>query len=280
MPKVAWVTGASGLIGSHLLGVPRASHWQVRALTHQQLDLCNSTALQAAFNSDKPELIFHCAALTRSQECEQNPALAWRINFYATQQLCDLAANARLIFFSTDLVFDGCVGHYDERAEVNPQMVYAETKAAAERIVLAHPNHTVVRTSLNAGPSPTGDRAFDELLRGAWARGETPRLFMDEFRTPIGAEVTARAVWEMAEQGLAGLYHVAGAQRLSRFEIGQLLAARWPELHPKIEACSLKQFTGAPRPPDTSLDCRKVQQTLSFRLPGFAEWLEQKPRKD
>jgi hypothetical protein len=66
---------------------------------------------------------------------------------------------------------------------------------------------------------------------------------------------------------------------LSRFEIGQLVAARCPELHPGISAGSLRDYEGAPRPPDTSLNCGRAQARLSFRLAGLREWLAGNPHE-
>ncbi|MFO1476921.1 MAG: sugar nucleotide-binding protein [Verrucomicrobiota bacterium] len=168
-------------------------------------------------------------------------------------------------------------GNYDESSPVNPLSVYAETKLAAERVVLANPRHTVVRTSLNAGVSPTGDRAFNEQMRRAVAAGQELSLFTDEFRSPIVAIETARAVWELAAGVRTGLYHVAGSERLSRWEIGTLLAARWTNLKPSIRPESLKDYQGAPRSPDTSLNCAKAQKLLSFPLPRFSDWLRRHP---
>ena len=250
---------------------------RVVALTRQRLDLTDSAAVRAAFRRDDPQLVIHCAALSKSPDCEANPALARKLNVEVTALLAELAAEIPLVFLSTDLVFDGRTGNYDEAAPVNPLSVYAETKAAAEQILLANPNHTVIRTSLNGGTSPTGDRGFNEQMRRAWQAGQSMRLFTDEFRSPIPAEVTARAIWELASQRKPGLYHVAGSERLSRWQIGQLLAARWPDLKPQIEPGSLKQYRGAPRAPDTSLNCAKAQKLLSFRLPGLTEWLATHP---
>ncbi len=141
----------------------------------------------------------------------------------------------------------------------------------------ANPKHLIIRTSLNGGTSPTGNRGFNEVIRRAWQAGQVVKLFTDEVRSPIAAEVTARAVWELANQGQTGVYHVAGSERLSRYQIGQLLAARWPQLKPRIEPSSVKEYTGAPRAPDSSLNCAKAQQLLSFRLPGLTEWLAAHP---
>jgi dTDP-4-dehydrorhamnose reductase len=276
---LAWVTGAAGLIGHALVqSSPRcAPSWRVHGLTRDRLDLLEFDAVRRLFRQDSPALIIHCAALTHTPTCEQNPDLARRVNVDATAALAELAKDILLVFFSTDLVFDGRAGNYDESAAVNPLSLYAQTKATAERIVLANPKHIVIRTSLNGGTSPTGDRGFNEQLRRAFASGQKSTLFTDEFRCPIPAVETARAVWELAAVNRPGLYHVAGAERLSRWQIGQLLAARWPQLHPKIEPGSLAQYRGAPRAPDTSLNCAKAQALLSFPLPRLSEWLGAHP---
>jgi dTDP-4-dehydrorhamnose reductase len=199
------------------------------------------------------------------------------LNVEVTEHLAHLAADIPFVFFSTDLVFDGRKGNYSENDAPNPLSVYAETKVAAERVVLANPRHTVVRTSLNAGVSPAGHRAFNEQMRAAWEGGETLTLFTDEFRCPIPAVVTARAVWELVQRDTPGLYHLVGAERLSRWEIGRLLAKRWPTLNPKMRAGSLQDYPVAPRSADTSLNCAKAQALLSFSLPKFSQWLEENP---
>ena len=268
---IAWITGAGGLIGSWLARTAPtfAPEWTVVGLTRQQLDLTDPAAVQAQFRLQLPRLLIHCAALTRSPDCEANPARARKLNVEVTALLAELSQNIPLVFFSTDLVFDGKTGNYDEAAPVQPLSVYAETKAQAERIVLANPLHSVIRTSLNGGLSPTGDRGFDEQMLRAWRAGRTLKLFVDEFRCPIFAEATARATWELIARNQPGLYHVAGSQRLSRWEIGQIIAARRPDSNPRIEPASLKDYEGAPRSPDTSLNCAKAQALLSFPLPGL-----------
>ncbi len=274
-----WITGAGGLIGSYLLRTAAefAPNSHVRGLTRSAIDLTDATALRQLFHHDKPDLILHCAALSKTVACQQDPELAHALNVEVTARLAELAAHIPLIFFSTDLVFDGLQAPYDELALVHPLNVYADTKVAAEQIVLANPEHTVVRTSLNGGISPTGDRGFNEEMRRAWQVGKTLNLFTDEYRCPIPAAVTARAVWELAAQNQPGLYHLAGRERLSRWQIGQLLAARWPQLHPHLEPGSLKDFRGQPRSPDVTMNCAKIQKLLSFPLPGLTDWLNAHP---
>jgi len=273
--RSVWITGAGGLIGNYLVQTaPQfAPQFHVRALTRAGLDLENVAAVRAAFHRESPRLVIHCAGLTNTPSCEQNPALANKLNVEVTSALAELAEDIPFIFFSTDLVFDGRAGDYDESAPVNPLSAYGKSKVAAEQVVLANPKHTIVRTSLNFGQSPTGNRAFNEQMRSAVARGETLNLFTDEYRCPLPAEVTARAVWELAAQEKPGVYHLAGSERLSRWEIGQALAEYWAPVKVKMEPGSIRDFHGLPRSPDTSFNCAKIQKLLTFPLPKFKEWL-------
>ena len=280
-PRRAWITGAGGLIG-HCLAqtkTPAAARFDIVPLTRPLLELTDFASVEKRFRADQPSLIIHCAALSQSPACQADPGLAKKINFQAAAHLAVLAAEIDFIFFSTDLVFDGRKGNYIETDAVNPLGVYAETKVQAEQAVLANPRHTVIRTSLNSGASPTGTSAYNEQMQAAWKKGLAVKLFFDEFRSPIPASVTARAVWELAGQRPSGLYHLAGSERLSRAAIGELAAARHPQLNPRIQTCSLREYQGAPRPENASLNCSKIQKLLSFPLPGLSQYLRVHPEE-
>ncbi|HEX4342951.1 MAG TPA: SDR family oxidoreductase [Verrucomicrobiae bacterium] len=278
---LAWVTGSAGLIGSYFLKTAStlASQWRVRGLTRDAFDLLDFGAVHREFENDKPQLIIHCAAVSTVADAESNPALARQMNVELTRVLMELTAGIQFVFFSTDVVFDGKNGNYSERDAVNPLHLYGETKATAEQMVLQNPRHIVVRTSINGGISRTGNRGFNEQIRRAQESGKMMNLFTDEFRSAIPAAETARAVWELVNRNCAGLFHVAGATRLSRWDIGQLLAKRSPELAANIQPASAKNFPGPPRALDTSLNITKVQRALSTPLPGLGEWLDANPHE-
>src|SRR5580692_2692638 len=143
--RLAWITGANGLIGNYLVQTaPRfASRWRVRALTREQFDLLDFDAVRREFQKDKPQLVIHCAAISDVGEAQKNPAVARRVNVKMTQMLAELLAEIKFIFFSTDLIFDGYRGNYIETDVPNPLHVYGETKFAAEQIVLKNPRHLV-----------------------------------------------------------------------------------------------------------------------------------------
>jgi dTDP-4-dehydrorhamnose reductase len=246
-------------------------------LSRADLDITDFAAVEQRFQAEAPQTIIHCAAMSSSADCQVNRTLATNVNTNATAHLAESARDIRFIFFSSDLVFDGKKGNYVETDTVNPLSFYGETKVAAEEIVLKNPRHIVVRTSVNSGASPKGNTAYNELLREGWLRGKTARLFSDEYRSPIPASVTARAIWELAAKAPGGIYHLAGSERLSRAQIGQLAAARHSDLNARIEVCSLREYAGAPRPADVSLNCAKLQNMLSFPLPGLTQWLRENP---
>lgn len=270
-PRV-WITGAGGLIGHHLVlaATKFAPHFHVIPLTHEDLDVTDFAAVGKKFRADRPQWVIHCAAVSRAADCQANPAAARRLNVDAAAHLAALTADSAFIFFSSDLVFDGRKGGYVESDSPNPLNFYGETKAAAEEIILRNRRHIVLRAGLNSGASLSGRRSFNEGMVAVWRAGGSVKLFIDEFRCPLPAAVTARAVWELARPGCAGLYHLAGSERLSRVEIGRVVAARHPELEARIEVSSRREYTGPPRPADVSLHCGKVQALLSFPLPAFS----------
>jgi dTDP-4-dehydrorhamnose reductase len=273
--SMVWITGAGGLLGNLLLksAARFAPGRSVIGVTREWLDLADFAAVRRVFREQRPEAVIHCAAMSKTPACQASPELAHRINVELTALLAELASGQPFLFFSTDLVFDGRKGNYVESDAPHPLNTYAETKVAAEQAVLRNPRHTIIRTSINYGVSPTGDRSFNEEMAAAWRAGRALNLFTDEFRCPIPAEVTARAAWELLHRGATGLFHVAGAERLSRCEIGQLVAARHPELHPRLQAGSIQDYTGPARSPDTSLNCAKAQALLTFPLPRFSDWM-------
>ena len=278
--QLVWITGANGLLGSYLVraAAKHAPQYRIRPVTRADFDLLDFAAVEREFNRDKPQLVIHCAAITVVSDAQKNPELARRINVDVTGHLAQLASDSRLILFSTDLVFDGRKGDYVETDTPNPLHVYGETKVAAEEIVLKNPSHLVVRTSINSGISTSGNRAFNEQLHRSFQQaGQGMTMFTDEFRCPIPAVETVRAVWELAAKNCTGLYHVAGAEKLSRFQIGELLVKRWPDVKTTIKAGLAKDFQGPPRALDTSLNISKVQNILSKPLPRFSEWLAANP---
>ena len=281
MKPLVLVTGAAGLIGQYMnRTAPRwAPEWDVHGLTRKDADLTDMSRVTDLYRTLKPLAMIHCAALSRTKDCEQDPEKARRINVEATAHLAQLSQDIPFIFLSSGEVFDGKTGWYSESDEPNPINVYGQTKLEAEQAVLQNPRHTVVRIVLTAGASETGDRSFvEEICRTAKA-GKDVTLYADEFRCPLPAGVIARVIWELIDRKQPGLYHLGGSERLSRWEIGETLLPWCPELKGHLMKGSAKNHVGSPRPADLSLRYGKIQGLLSFRIPGFREWLAGRSRR-
>lgn len=281
MAPRAIITGAAGLIGQYLVKTASrwAPGWDVQGLSRAELELTETSKVEARIHALKPDLLIHCAALSRTKDCERDPELARRINVGVTAHLVQLSQDIPFIFLSSGEVFDGKTGWYSEMDEPNPINVYGQTKLEAEQAVLRNPRHTVVRIVLTAGTSEKGDRSFvGDMCRTAKA-GKDMTIYADEFRCPLPAGVIARAIWELVERKQPGLYHVGGSERLSRWEIGETLLPWYPELKGRLFKGSARSHVGSPRPADLSLRCDKIQSLLSFRIPEFREWLSGRPRR-
>jgi dTDP-4-dehydrorhamnose reductase len=281
MAPRAIITGAAGLIGQYLVKTaPRwAPGWSVQGLSRAELELTETSKVTAHIHALKPDLLIHCAALSRTKDCEQDPERARRINVEATAHLAQLSQDIPFIFLSSGEVFDGRTGWYSETDEPHPINVYGQTKLEAEQAVLQNSRHTVVRIVLTAGASEHGDRSFVEDMCRAARAGKAITLYADEFRCPLPAGIIARAVWELVDQKQPSLYHLGGSERLSRWDIGESLLPWYPELKGRLVKGSARNHVGSSRPADLSLRCDKIQGLLSFRIPGFREWLAGRPRR-
>jgi dTDP-4-dehydrorhamnose reductase len=281
MAPRAIITGAAGLIGQYL--VKTAPRWapdrDMQGLTRADLDLTDRANVERTWQSIKPNAVIHCAALSRTKDCEQDPEQARRINVEVTAHLAQLSQDIPFIFLSSGEVFDGRTGWYGETDEPNPINVYGQTKLEAERAVLQNPKHTVVRIVLTAGISETGDRSFVEDMCRTAKAGKDVTLYADEFRCPLPAGVIARVIWELVDCEQPGLYHLGGSDRLSRWEIGETLLPWCPELKGHLMKGSARNHVGSPRPADLSLRFDKIQSLLSFRIPGFRGWLAGRSRR-
>jgi len=279
MKPLIWITGARGLIGNYIFQKIKSSYQQLQPvpLYREKLDLTVKSEVERFFSTHPPDAIIHCAALSRSEQCRKNPELAFKINVAATEQLSKLAKSIPLIFLSSDLVFDGKAGNYSEEDKPNPTNIYGKTKYLAEQIVLTNKLHTVVRTSLNYGFSLDGNRSFNEVMVNQWIEGKTLQLFKDEYRSPIPSSILAECIVKILEENLTGIFHICGTKKLSRYEIGLLIAKRLQIEDAKINPISVKDYTAEPRPLDTSLNCEKIQKTLNIALPEFSKWIEKQP---
>jgi dTDP-4-dehydrorhamnose reductase len=184
------------------------------------------------------------------------------------------AGAVRLVHVSSDAVFSGAAGSYDETCVPDPTTAYGAAKAAAETAVKGiAPAAAIARTSLIIGDGGS----HHENLVHALATGKTHGvLFTDDMRCPVHVADLAAALLELAVSPYCGVHHVAGADAVSRYELGRLIARR-DGLDEAMLATGRRADTDVPGPVDVRLDCRITQQRLTTRLRGAREFLATPP---
>jgi dTDP-4-dehydrorhamnose reductase len=191
------------------------------------IDLDDPLAMYELFAAERPALIIHCAGVCDVEKCEQSPEFAYSVNVDGTQLLIDHAPReARIVYCSSDHVFSGDTGPYDEEAPTDPVSVYGRTRVAAERLIAARPNSLIVRAGLWIGPSATGRNGHLDWLRYRHRRRLPMTVVADELRSAMWAEDAARRVWELAHAEVTGIRHLVADRVVARPELAAYLAAQ------------------------------------------------------
>jgi dTDP-4-dehydrorhamnose reductase len=184
--------------------------------------------------------------------------------------LAAAAAGARLVHVSSDAVFSGAAVHYDEASAPDPITPYGAAKAAAETAVQAvAPDAVIARTSLIVGDGGSSHEVLVHSLASGQVRGV---LFTDEMRCPVHVSDLATALLELAASSHAGVHHVAGADAVSRYDLGRLIARR-DGLDPDALPAGLRADSALAGPIDVRLNCTVTQRRLRTKLRGAREFL-------
>ena len=188
--------------------------------------------------------------------------------------LAAAAAGGRLVHVSSDAVFSGTAPSYDETRQPDPVTPYGAAKAAAETAVKGiTPAAVIARTSLIIG---NGNSQHERLVHALASGAATGTLYTDDVRCPVHVTDLAAALLELAASPYAGIHHVAGADAVSRYELGKLIARR-DGLDPAALRAGLRATAGPPAPLDVRLDSTRTQARLTTRLRGARDFLAPTP---
>ncbi|MDX2039529.1 MAG: SDR family oxidoreductase [Isosphaeraceae bacterium] len=269
------LTGASGQLGVYALPIlvdrgHEVIAWSSRATSQPggamiPVELADPDAVGQALDVSKPDAILHLGAISAADAVRRDPVRGWAVNRGGTSSIAAWASEnrARLVFSSTDLVFDGAAPWRREDDEAEPILEYGRTKRAAEDDVRAVETGLVVRVSLLYGPTRCGrDAYFDRIVAGL-ERGEPQTMFEDEFRTPLDLATAAFALVLLVESDRVGTVHLAGRERMSRFEMVRRVASVLGHSEDLVRANRRSDATLAePRPADVSLDTSRLAAWL------------------
>ncbi|TDR76708.1 dTDP-4-dehydrorhamnose reductase [Paludibacterium purpuratum] len=282
------LTGVNGQVG-YELAIALAPLGDLHTATRAEFDLSDPTAMLAALARLRPDVIVNPAAYTAVDRAESDQATAMQINAEAPGVLARWAVEhgALLVHYSTDYVFDGLQTEpYRETDPIDPQSVYGRSKWLGEESVRqAGGRHLIFRTSWVFGRH--GANFLKTMLRLAGER-DTLRVVADQFGAPTSAALIAAATADIVRQYLAnpettplGTYHLTARGRTNWCDYARYIIAgaraRGMALKVRdIEAIGTADYPlPAPRPANSSLDCRKLKQDFGFALPPWQQGVDQ-----
>ena len=280
-----FVTGANGLLGQHLIrllveegkfvihasgkGPSRLPYGQGNGVTYHELDLTDFKRSQALVEKISPHIIIHAAAITQPNECATDKTNCWKTNVGATRTLIRAAQKAKsyFIFISTDFVFDGKEGPYDEHAIPSPINDYGESKLLAEEMVeLSGLHWAIVRTVLvYGGKVPGGRPNFIQWVKEKLLAGEKIQVVDDQFRTPTFVEDLAKGIILVLMKHAKGYYHISGREMCTPYQLALLVANLLninPSVIEQVTAATFKE--PAKRPAKTGFIITKAVKELGF----------------
>lgn len=274
------ITGASGFLGYNLCRDLKDRHL-IYASQYQtpvtcsvedsvQMDLTGSLKPVDTFIADRGiEAIIHCAAMSKASPCAAKPTLAQQINIDGTRGLAQIAAQHRIpfIFISTDLVYNSGFGpHSEENAD--PYLPYSESKFDAEmQTFLVHPQTVVLRCALIFGNDDGIHGSFIRDNENDLNNGKTLTLFTDQFRSPVWSRDIARAIdLILADRIQSNIFNLGGDRRLSRYDLGLLLAEIFNWNDDLIIPVSMEAITkNAKYLKDCSLDSSRLESMIQWK---------------
>ena len=228
------ITGGSGLLGSHLIKILKQKKIDYYAPTRTELNIENLNHCLYNINSlHKPDIVIHCAAIAKYRDVEDNPLTAVKTNVVGTCNILHacMVDNIRMIYISSDHVFDGQDGPYNINDKIQPVTRYAKTKAAGELVVQIYENSLIVRTSFCPEKFP-----FDAAYTDKW----TSQDYVDK----IAPKIIEKSLLDDT-----GICHI-GHERRSFYELAK-------ERNTNIQSGSVKQIQKTSKVPiliDTSLE--------------------------
>lgn len=290
MKKKLLITGSAGFVAGSVI-VQALPFWNVYAVDRINLsssdyrfssyttDLSDAGHLEDLFNKIKPDAVIHTAALADIDFCQNNQHEAENINVKVTGNLANLCKknHTRMIFCSTDTVFDGKKGDYREEEEPVALNFYAETKIAAEKLIQnINFNAVITRLSLVMGLPVLGSgNSFLARTIQKLKAGEQVPFPKNEIRTPLDVVSLGAALVELAGNDFKGILHLAGNDRINRYEMACKIAAYLGYSSERIVATNSNALPGrAPRPNDVSLNNGKARKTIKTPMQSLEQGLK------
>ena len=285
--KKMLITGVSGLLGNNLayyfekkrdvLGLYNDHPVIIRGIRTEKCNLNNTVSLEKIIKTFNPNVIIHCASLANVDECEKQQELAKITNVLFTKNLVGIIQNlnTRLIYISTDSVYDGIKGKFSEKDTVHPLNVYARTKFEGELAALEREGCLVLRTNL-FGWNIQEKKSLGEWILGELEAGKPIKGFHDAVFSTIYTMELARVIDLALQKGLKGIYNCGSRDACSKYEFALKIADRFGCDRQLIQPISIDDFYfQAQRGKNLSLQIRRLEEQLDYHLPSIDQCVDE-----
>ncbi len=280
------VIGASGFVGSNLaravggaFDVWRGSRRAAAGSQSVAMDITDADSVRAAFDAAQPRFVALLAALSDIDRAERERDVATTINVQGAIHVAEAcaASGTRLLYTSTDAVFDGERPPYRETDPPTPCNWYGQTKAEAEQAILERlPTAAIVRLSLVLGRSALpGGNSYLEKVSGNLAAGNDIISPTYEFRNPLDVGTLCQMLLELVQNEHAtGVIHAGASDKMSRYELAKFIAKGLHADERLIVAQEQPVASRAPRGRDTFLATERLRELCQTPVPTCAEVVE------
>lgn len=280
------VTGTTGRVGAALVRQFENRH-QIVPLLRSVCDLADANSLKRALDRLACDVFINPAANTSLEECEDDPAMAMRVNAEAPAEIAAWAADqgVPVFHFSTDYVFGGETEAFRcESESPSPVNVYGRSKLAGEQAVLANPENCVLRVSWVFGPDKASfiDQIFDAALAG-----RPLAAVADKFSLPVSTGDLAEWMECLIDRKATGVIHACNSgdpvtwHDMAAAVVGEMAACgRIAEIPPvRKQALSEMTFFRATRPRFTAMDTGRLTALLGHPPRPWREALAEHVRR-
>lgn len=270
-------TGITGLLGGYFLKV-RQQGYKIIGINSKN-DIINKKKILSFIKKIDPALIVHAASLGNVDYCEKHSNEAYKVNVEGTQNIIDAAkaVNAKIIFLSSNAVYDGDNAPYDEKSITNPVDVYGKTKVKGENAILkSNLNYCIVRLITMYGwPQPGGRANPVTWVIDNLKKGERINVVNDIYNNHLWAGQAAEVIWKVIKKNISGVYNIAGADCISRYELALKVAKVFDLDSSLISLVSSDFFKNiAKRPKNTCFNTKKMEKELDIKPLSVDEGLK------
>lgn len=280
-----FLTGSSGLLGNYILFKKKKIHKFICSINKKKINHKNVNIIRLnlidkkkLFNKLKKielDLIIHCAGYTNVEGCEKDFRRSYKQNFITTKNLVEFCKlkKKRLIYISSDHIFDGKNKFYKETSATKGLNNYAKHKILSEKYIIHNlSDYLIVRTNF-VGSSLGIKDTFNETIKKKLAQGVEINLWNNIYFTPISLDILIKCLFVLIKKKQKGIINISGNDRLSKYEFGIKLATKFKLNKNLIKETSFDKKKFVIRPHEMSLSNKKLRKIINFKIPAIGNIL-------